>query len=293
MTRQRAEYDPENHLRAPDDPNNHARLNLNADVPPTLDTVLHVSRYEWAINLWVRPDDEAIDLGCGTGYGTQRVALKCRSAVGVDFDPSVTELTKRYGLSNLAFRCENICSQSLIQAFGQQRFDVAISMETIEHLEDYFTYLDNIVELLKPDGRLVLGTPNRAMTYERYPDRRHMDKSHIQEFTPLSLSRVLAQYFENVELYYQVVPNYWDGKANPNLKNTENGIYQRLMRSLMPPIFGLVSKRASKRVKARISRKSDRTLYPVFMKAGDHPEYFDEGFGLMAVARNPIMNEIL
>ena len=86
-------------------------------------------------------------------------------------------------------------------------------METIEHLEDYFTYVENAVSMMKETGTFVVGTPNRTMTYNRYEDRRHMDPSHVQEFTARSLEWTLGAYFDRVEMYYQYFPNFWEDAA--------------------------------------------------------------------------------
>jgi hypothetical protein len=86
---------------------------------------------------------------------------------------------------------------------------VALSMETIEHLEDYYSYIENAIGLLGSTGTFIVGTPNRTMTYERYPERRHMDPSHVQEFTATSLGHTLREYFESVDLFFQSVPGFW------------------------------------------------------------------------------------
>ena len=123
------------------------------------------------------------------------------------------DLADRFQLTNARFLCANACAPGLAATLGIDGIDVALSMETIEHLEDYFTYVENAVAMLAATGTFVVGTPNRTMTYNRYQDRRHMDPSHVQEFTARSLERTLAAYFDEVELYYQYFPNFWEDAA--------------------------------------------------------------------------------
>jgi SAM-dependent methyltransferase len=44
--------------------------------------------------------------------------------------------------------------------FGDASFDVVLSIEGIEHLEDRFAYLRELHRVLKPEGTLILTTPN-------------------------------------------------------------------------------------------------------------------------------------
>lgn len=194
-------------------PETHARFEFQGGPPYSLDTILHVSRYAWAAQLFVQPEHKVLDFGCGTGFGVALLSPKCAGIVGIDLDPHVVDLADKFQLSNAQFLCANACAPGLGPSLGVSGIDVALSMETIEHLEDYFTYVENAVEMMTPNGTFVVGTPNRTMTYNRYQDRRHMDPSHVQEFTARSLERTLAAYFDDVEMYYQYFPNFWEEAA--------------------------------------------------------------------------------
>jgi SAM-dependent methyltransferase len=191
----------------------HARFELQGGPPYSLDAILHVSRYVWAAQQFVRPDHHVLDFGCGTGFGVALLSPRCAEVTGVDLDPNVVSLGDRFQLPNARFLCANACTPDVRAALGVGGMDVVLSMETIEHLEDYFTYVENAVSMMSPKGTFVVGTPNRTMTYNRYQDRRHMDPSHVQEFTARSLERTLAGYFARVEMYFQYFPNFWEEAA--------------------------------------------------------------------------------
>jgi SAM-dependent methyltransferase len=194
-------------------PETHARFELQGGPPYSLDAILHVSRYVWAAELFVQPEDHVLDFGCGTGFGVALLSPRCAEVVGIDLDPNVVGLGEKFQLTNAEFLCANACDSNLGPALGIRGVDVVLSMETIEHLEDYFTYVENVVSMMKRTGTFLVGTPNRTMTYNRYPNRCHMDPSHVQEFTARSLERTLAVYFDQVEMYYQYFPNFWDHPA--------------------------------------------------------------------------------
>lgn len=209
-------------------PETHARHQLEGGPPYSLDSALHVSRYTWAIEHFVRPSDTAVDFGCGTGFGVAFLSDACSHAIGIDLDPGVLQLKETLGLDNATFYCDNACSADLVDRIGVHDANVILSMETIEHLVDYFTYIENAVRMMSPDGVFVVGTPNRTLTYERYPERRHMDPSHVQEFTTLSLGRVLESYFDSVELYFQYIPGFWNGLINARLLNLSDVSFVRV-----------------------------------------------------------------
>ena len=194
-------------------PETHARFVFQGSPPYSLDTILHVSRYVWAAQLFVQPEDHVVDFGCGTGFGVALLSPRCADVVGIDLDPNVVGLAETFQLTNAQFLCANACAPDLAAGLGIGGIDVVLSMETIEHLEDYFTYVENAVSMMTPTGTFVVGTPNRTMTYNRYQNRRHMDPSHVQEFTARSLERTLAAYFGHVEIYYQYFPNFWEEAA--------------------------------------------------------------------------------
>jgi SAM-dependent methyltransferase len=219
-------------------PSTHARHDLVGQ-EGSLDTALHLSRYAWARSRFCHPGERVLDLGCGTGFGVSFLADVARHATGVDFSEDGLELAQKlYASAKTTFLRADLTDPSLASHLGCATFDLVTSMETIEHLDDYFTFIASAARLLAPDGVFVLGTPNRRMTYERYPNRRHMDRSHIQEFTLVALEHSLREAFEQVEMYFQVIPGYWGPRgAEPSARS---GRLQRLRESIPPRIAPVI-----------------------------------------------------
>lgn len=260
-------------------PGNHARHDPQA-APTGLDHLLHTTRYGWVVAEFARAGHVVADLGCGTGYGTRMLADARCSVVGVDFDPVVSDLNHA-GMGH--FVCADVTSPLLVEELGRSRFDLIVSMETIEHLEDYVTFLRNCSNLVKDSGVVVIGTPNRSMTYERYPNRRHMDPSHVQEFTPVALQFVAESFFGSVEIVFQEIPDYWTRKmADPTPVRAPS---RWRLREWIPPIL------ATGLRKIRQERKSvdHFSVSEKVVRFSSHQEGVDrEAFALLAVCRQPL-----
>ena len=81
------------------------------------------------------------------------------AVTGVDAAPENVEAAKAHAaLSGLAidYRAGELSGQGL----GQ--FDVVTSMEVIEHVTDPAAFVAELARCLKPDGLLIMSTPNRT-----------------------------------------------------------------------------------------------------------------------------------
>ena len=281
------------HQRSPSaslEPSAHARHVLPSGPPYSLDSALHLSRYEWAVAQAIDADDIVVDLGCGSGFGSRLIASLAKQVIGVDFDPHTARLNNVGEEVNLAFIVDDVTIPGLKERLVPDTTASVLSMETVEHLEDYFTYLENICEIVGSDKTFVLGTPNRTMTYNRYPGRRHMDESHVQEFTPRSLEFVLRSYFSSVELFLQVVPNHWSNPAGPiATAQSYPASLSGAARRYLPPVAIDFLRRIRKRYGRLGSSATERYLTEDidFLPLENNPELVLDAFALLAICRYP------
>lgn len=105
--------------------------------------------------------------------------------VGMDYD--VTTLRQS---TNVA------CADAGRLPVADATFDVITSFETLEHVPDAEAMLRELRRVLRPDGTLVLSTPNRSFRESENP-------YHVQEFTADELRTLLYQYFGAVTIYGQ------------------------------------------------------------------------------------------
>ena len=100
-------------------------------------------------------DTVLMDVGCGAGSFLDLVKGFCKTTIGVEPTHSLRDALVKKG--HIAFP---YCHEVLANWKGQ--VDIAVSFSVIEHLEDPLALLKEIRQLLKPNGRLLLSTPNRC-----------------------------------------------------------------------------------------------------------------------------------
>jgi radical SAM superfamily enzyme YgiQ (UPF0313 family)/SAM-dependent methyltransferase len=160
----------------------------------------HWHRYLFASQLVTGLD--VLDVASGEGYGSALLARSARQVVGVDLSPDAVEFAaSRYPRANLRFLRG---SAGAIPLEGQGHFDAVVSFETIEHLDAVVqqAFLAEVRRLLRPNGLLVVSTPNRAV-YSDQPGYRN--DFHLKEFYPDEFRAFLRGAFRNVEFLAQRV----------------------------------------------------------------------------------------
>jgi ubiquinone/menaquinone biosynthesis C-methylase UbiE len=151
----------------------------------------HVERYTFAAG-FVQKGDRVLDIACGTGYGSDLLRTRCQAYVtGVDVSAgAVAEAKRVYGDGH-----GNGYLVGTMAEFAALPFDVVVSFETIEHIQDDMAALANLRRLLKPGGTLILSTPNRPVNSPRL--RSLADKPgnafHVREYTTAEMAERLER----------------------------------------------------------------------------------------------------
>jgi SAM-dependent methyltransferase len=155
----------------------------------------HFARYRLA-ERYVEGKD-AIDLGCGVGYGTHFLAKVARSIIGVDLsDEAVAYASGCYRAPNLRYEVGSVTDLP----YEDRSFEAAVSFEVIEHLENPEDLVLQARRLLKDDGVFVVSTPDKQ-TYSN--DRNSVNPHHLGEMYPLEFKELLERNFEHVQMYWQ------------------------------------------------------------------------------------------
>jgi len=159
----------------------------------------HLARYEFVAPM-IAPQETVLETACGSGYGTRILASRARQVVGIDYSPLALDYARRHhGAANLRF-VQMDCHQL---SFPTASFDVVVSFEVFEHLENSDKYLAECRRVLRPGGRLMLSTPNAA------PWNIHMGSQgldydfHINMVDLEGLRSALRRHFLNVTVYGQ------------------------------------------------------------------------------------------
>ncbi len=105
--------------------------------------------------LGLKPDSWYLDIGCGNGYTVRWAAQDVPEgkAFGIDVAPEMIARAKDLsgGLANAEFHLATFPQHDL--PLG--RFDAIFSMEVLYYLPSLSAALEEVVRLLKPDGRFV------------------------------------------------------------------------------------------------------------------------------------------
>jgi SAM-dependent methyltransferase len=102
-------------------------------------------------------EPRTIELGCGTGWLTGMLGLY-GPATGVDLSDSGIEVA-RGAFPHVRFLAQN----ALEWVYPKGEFDLVVSHEVIEHVQDQARYLAVARGLLRKGGYLVMTTPNKSI----------------------------------------------------------------------------------------------------------------------------------
>ena len=112
---------------------------------------------------------QILDNGCGVGQYLQRLEAEASRAVGLEFDPHFARQAHERAGSVVRGAGEQL-------PFPSEYFDLVLSHEVLEHVQDDRRALEEILRVLRspvpaedePGGRLVLFVPNRGYPFETH-----------------------------------------------------------------------------------------------------------------------------
>lgn len=146
----------------------------------------------------VDKNQKVLDLGCGTGSFIKLLSKKNKQVEGIEISQKVAQIGQKKGLK--------ITISDLHSSFPYQKntFDTITAGEIIEHIYDTDFFLKEIKRVLKPNGFLILSTPNIATLGRRLMLllginpllETSLDHAagHIRYFTKKSLNNLLEKH---------------------------------------------------------------------------------------------------
>jgi SAM-dependent methyltransferase len=146
----------------------------------------HMARYKFAAG-YAR-GKKVLDIACGFGYGGKVLAAAGAFFYqGVDINSKLIDnAINLYGSEIIKYTHADACSYK-----SDEKFDLIISFETIEHIENYASALRAMQNNLAPNGTIIISSPNRPITSPRAKklDDRPENEYHTQEFTVNELKK--------------------------------------------------------------------------------------------------------
>ena len=197
-------------------------------VPGQVDVDLwneHLARYAFAARL--AAGKRVLDAGCGTGYGCAALAGRASSVTGIDIAPEAIAHAREHSAAPGVTFLEGSCSA---MPLPDAAFDLVISFEVIEHLQDWRAFLAESRRVLAPGGIFLLSTPNR----DYYAEARSVsgpNPFHVHEFAFDEFGAALRTLFPHVHLYLQ---NHVEGIAFQPAPNNGHGLPELQQAGLAP-----------------------------------------------------------
>jgi len=134
---------------------------------------------------------EILDVGCGSGANSEALAAKGHTVHGVDLSEAAITRYRSRGFDGRVSDLESGLDHP------DEMFDVVFCSEVIEHMTSPEILAAEMCRVLKPNGLLVLSTPNSAFWLYRllglfgYTVSELQHPKHFQFFSRRSLVRLL------------------------------------------------------------------------------------------------------
>jgi 2-polyprenyl-3-methyl-5-hydroxy-6-metoxy-1,4-benzoquinol methylase len=151
----------------------------------------HLVVYEWIAE---RVEGlRVVDMACGEGYGSDVLARRAASVVGVDANPEAHEHARlRYRRPNLRFE------RDLVESFSEP-CDAVVFLQTIEHVQDPGAILEHFKSMLASGGVAYVSTPNLLTLAPPGADKSD-NPWHVKEYRAEEFRALCAAHFDRVEL---------------------------------------------------------------------------------------------
>jgi SAM-dependent methyltransferase len=155
----------------------------------------HISRYAFAARL--ANAQRVLDVGCGTGYGTQELARCARIAIGLD----VAQEAITYARGHFTEPRFLLASATALP-FPDGCFDLIAAFEVIEHLSDWRLLLTEARRVLAMNGLFLVSTPNK-LYYAESRAEYGPNPFHTHEFEYDEFHNALSSVFPHVAILLQ------------------------------------------------------------------------------------------
>lgn len=199
----------------------------------------HRQRYDASLELMeLYPGAEVLDVGCGSGVFSDMMAQQGATITGIDANTAAVEFARQtFASPQITFINDSLDKLH----FATASFDRISLLEVIEHvhLHQGEQLLKSFRELIRPDGRLVISTPNYAggslwPLIEKGIDMLKVaptleDDQHVIRYTPKKLAELCrVNGFEHVETRCLFLLSPWVAHISERMAQTLHRIETRL-----------------------------------------------------------------
>lgn len=135
-------------------------------------------------------DSFVLDVGCGLGHFCRYLHARKPfgyQVFGTDFSEYALRQASEYDRLTTYFHSD-------AYSFSGREYDVVVAQEIIEHLDDAKRFLAEIKKAVKPDGVVIVTTPERKSDTPGSND-------HVKEYTAEELTELMAEICSEGKVY--------------------------------------------------------------------------------------------
>ncbi|MGF1588777.1 MAG: class I SAM-dependent methyltransferase [Pleurocapsa sp.] len=143
------------------------------------------------VSSYLLREHNCLDIGCGDGAYAAFLANKCRYILGIDAEYEAIRLAKskvsQAKITNCEFMQAPISKINAKTLGVTEKFDLIYSMDVIEHLPQPEELLQAAVNIVKPMGLVLMGTP-------LFISPELVSQYHVKEFTIEEIRDLVSSY---------------------------------------------------------------------------------------------------
>jgi len=157
-----------------------------------------------------------LDVGCGGGWAANYYKDKNNKLVSMDIaKKNVVNVLKNFPFDNHAA----VCADVLNLPFKDKSFDYIFSSEVIEHVPDPKLFIENLLRILKPGGKLIITCPyNEKLEFHLCVHCNNLTPkhAHLHSFNENNIKDFLPDKYKNT-FQYQIFGNKYLPKLRTHI----------------------------------------------------------------------------
>lgn len=228
--------------------------------------VEHLARYRL-----VKGPTESIvlDIGCGTGAGSNILAKNFKKVYGVDISSDAIEYSKKnWKQKNISF----LVGSGTDIPFPANTFDRVAAFEVFEHIKDWRKFLSELKRVTKRYGKIYISTPNKDVYSPG--TKKPINPYHFFEMTEKQFKEALSKDFQIESFLGQRTPIYND-----------HWIW-KIVDPVLFTFHGIIPFAFHKALKFRITNWIKPELSPSDIVFSDQPSWIKKSRQIVAVCIN-------
>ena len=165
-----------------------------------------------------------MDIGCGYGYFLEKIKSAVDYTVGSEFNPSAIKVCNDKGIKLYTTNLKEV----------HEKFDMISAFQVFEHVKDNQVFIEDCLDLLNPEGLLLLVTPNPDSELIKYnPGILELPPHHCCDISKEAYDYIAKKYnleiidYKQQEIELWVYKAYLQGKYAFEFSNKE--VYEKYL----------------------------------------------------------------